>query len=84
MFWFGFGLNGDRWQPVIEADNRSKYSDAWGNLGTQLSGTWETVTTAGNLYRRLWAPAGIAETSAAQLGWFKERSRELHEFVIQP
>lgn len=84
MFWFGFGLNGERWRPMIEADNRSRYSDAWGGLGDQLAGTWETVTTAGNLYRRLWAPGEMAETSEAQLQWFKERSRELHEFVIQP
>lgn len=84
MFWFGFGLNGSRWEPLIEADNRSKYSDLWGNLGTQLPGVWEVVAAAENRYRRLWAPLEIDETSAAQLLWFKERSRELHEFIIHP
>jgi hypothetical protein len=83
MFWFGFGLNDDRWQPLIEADNRSKYSDAWGNLGAQLAGTWEVVS-AGGSYRRLWAPPEIAEDSTVQLHWFRERSRELHEYVINP
>jgi hypothetical protein len=83
MFWFGFGYHERMWRPVIEADNRSKYSDAWGKLGDQLAGTWETVSTAGNLYRRLWSPATLAEETADQSRWFRDRSRELHEYVVQ-
>jgi len=83
MFWFGFGLHDGTWRPLIEADNRSKHSDVWQSMRTQLCGTWESVTAEGNLYQRLWAPPGIAEAVEPQLEWFKERSRELHEYAVQ-
>jgi hypothetical protein len=53
-------------------------------MRTELSGTWESVTTEGNLYRRLWAQSEVAGNSEREAEWFKARSRELHEFVVQP
>jgi len=84
MFWFGYGLNEGRWRPLIEADNRSKHSAIWQSMRTQLCGTWESVAAEGNLYLRLWAPADVAESAEKQVNWYKERSRELHEYVVQP
>ena len=84
MFWFGYGLHEGVWRPLIEADNRSKYCWVLENLRTELSGTWESVAAEGTLYRRLWSPAKTAGTSETELDWFRARSRELHEFVVQP
>lgn len=84
MFWFGYGLHEAVWRPLIEADNRSKYSGVLENLRAELSGTWESISAEENLYRRLWSKADVAGNSEAELEWFKARSRELHEFVVQP
>ena len=84
MFWFGFGLHEGVWRPLIEADNRSKYSAILENMRTELYGTWESVAAEGNLYRRLWSSPAAAGSSETELDWFKARSRELHEFVVQP
>ena len=84
MFWFGYGLHEGTWRPLIEADNRSKFSGVLENLQAQLCGTWESIAAEGNLYRRLWSAPEIAGESESELEWFKARSRELHEFVVQP
>lgn len=84
MFWFGYGLHEGVWGPMIEADNRSRFSAVLESMRTELSGSWESVTTEGNLYRRLWARGEVAGESERELEWFKARSRELHEFVVQP
>ena len=84
MFWFGYGLHEGVWRPLIEADNRSKYCGVLENLRTELSGTWESVAAEGTLYRRLWSPVTTSGASDSELDWFKARSRELHEFVVQP
>lgn len=84
MFWFGFGLHEEVWRPVIEADNRSRFSGVLENMRMELSGTWELVSAEGNLYRRLWSKADVAGNSESEMEWFKARSRELHEFVVQP
>lgn len=84
MFWFGYGLNEGIWRPMIEADNRSKFSAVLDNMRNELAGVWESVTTEGNLYRRLWSPVEVAGRFEAELEWFKARSRELHEFALQP
>ena len=84
MFWFGYGLYDGCWRPLIEADNRSKYCGVLENLRTELCGTWESVAADGNLLRRLWSSTDFSGDSQAELDWFKARSRELHEFVVQP
>ncbi len=84
VFWFGYGLHQGLWRPVIEADTRSKFSAVFDSMHAALSETWETVTAEGNLYRRLWSASEIAGKSEAEVNWFKARSRELHEFVVQP
>ena len=84
MFWFGYGLHEGTWRPLIEADNRSKFSGVLENMRDELFGTWQSVAAEGNLFRRLWAPADVAGVSETELDWFKARSRELHEFVVQP
>jgi len=78
--WLRDGL----WRPLIEVDNRSRFSDVLESMRAELSGRWESVTAEGNLYRRLWSEAPVAGESASELEWFKARSRELHEFVVQP
>lgn len=84
MFWFGYGSSEGVWRPLIEADNRSKYGAVLDNMRVELCGIWESVTMEGNLYRRLWSPTEVAGKSETELEWFKARSRELHEFVVQP
>lgn len=84
MFWFGYGLHEGVWRPLIEADNRSRFATVLENMRSELSGVWETVSAEGTLYRRLWSSAEVAGTSEDELEWFKARSRELHEFVVQP
>lgn len=84
MIWFGYGLHEGVWRPLIEADNRCSVSAVLENLRTELSGTWESVAAEGNRYRRLWSGDGVAGNSETELEWFKARSRELHEFVVQP
>ena len=84
MFWFGYGLHEGIWRPLIEADNRSKYCGVLENLRVELCGTWESVAAEGNLYRRLWSALPTSHTPEFELEWFKARSRELHEFVVQP
>ncbi|HWL15381.1 MAG TPA: hypothetical protein VNR00_07235 [Opitutus sp.] len=84
MFWFGYGMREGLWRPLIEVDNRSRFSDVLESMRTELSGRWESVTAEGNLYRRLWSEPSVAGESASELEWFKARSRELHEFVVQP
>lgn len=84
MFWFGYGMHEGIWRPLIEADNRSKYSGVLENMRTELFGTWETVAAEGTLYRRLWAVPEASRSSGTELDWFKARSRELHEFVVHP
>lgn len=84
MFWFGYGLHEGIWRPLIEADNRSKFSAVLENMRTELSGTWESVSAEGNLYRRLWSQPEVAGESEREIDWLKARSRELHEFVVQP
>jgi hypothetical protein len=84
MFWFGYGLHEGLWRPLIEADNRSRLASVLDSMRTELCGTWESVAAEGTLYRRLWSPAEGFGTSEAELDWFKARSRELHEFVVQP
>jgi hypothetical protein len=84
MFWFGYGLHEEVWRPVIEADNRSRSSVVLEHMRAELCGTWESVSTQGNLYRRLWSKSDVAGSSESEIDWFKARSRELHEFVVQP
>lgn len=84
MFWFGYGLHDKVWRPLIEADNRSKSSEVLRNMRAQLFGTWESVAAEGNLYRRLWSPAKSTGGAESDLEWFKSRSRELHEYAVQP
>lgn len=85
MIWFGYGLHEGVWRPLIEADNRCKVSGVLEAMKTELAGSWETVAAAeGNRYRRLWSAAEVAGQSESELEWFKARSRELHEFVVQP
>lgn len=84
MFWFGYGLHEGVWRPVIEADNRSRYSSVLEKLRVELCGTWESIAAEGNLYRRLWSAPAASSSSETELDWFKARSRELHEFVVQP
>jgi len=84
MFWFGYGLQDGVWRPVIEADNRSRYSSVLEKLRVELCGTWESIAAEGNLYRRLWSAQAASCSSETELDWFKVRSRELHEFVVQP
>ena len=72
------------WRPVLDADNRSKYSSVFDNLRAELSGRWEGINTDGEPYRRVWAPLKIAGKSEQELEWFKACSRELHEFLVQP
>jgi hypothetical protein len=53
------------------------------NLQEQLSDTWEAVVDEGALYRRLWGD-GVLPDAKSDLDWFRARSRELHEYVVQP
>jgi len=84
MFWFGYGLREGTWLPLIEADQRSKYSSVWQSIEAQLGRQWEAITTEGKLYRRLWAPASLAGSEHDELEWFKARSKELHEYLVTP
>lgn len=84
MFWFGYGLHGAQWRPMIEADNRSRFAEVWQSMRHQLSGNWEAASAEGSLYLRLWSPDGIGGSSESETEWFKSRSRELHEYVVQP
>lgn len=81
-FWFGFGWNDGVWRPLIEADLRSRHSAVWDNLRDQMGGGWETISVAGGIYCRLWSRLDSAETAAGQLQWFKERSHEIHEYLV--
>ena len=82
MFWFGYGWNRGIWGPLIEADTRSKYSQVWQSMRDQMRGTWETVSVAGGIYCRLWSQLDAEESAPVQLQWFKERSQELHEYLV--
>ena len=84
MFWFGYGLLEGVWRPLIEADNRSRYSRVLENMQTELGDVWVSIAAEGNLYRRLWSSPEGAGNSETELKWFRARSRELHEFVVQP
>lgn len=84
MIWFGFGLLEGVWRPLIEADNRSSCSEVLESMRTQLSGEWQSVVTAGHLYRRLWSPSEVVAEPERELEWWRARSRELHEYLVQP
>lgn len=82
QFWFGFGCDGPRWRPLIEANLRTAHGQDWGPLRAQLPALWPFQQTAE--YLRLWAPADLADDAAGQARWFHDRSRELHEFALTP
>lgn len=81
-FWFGFGLRGTTWLPLIECDVRRCDPDFLNQLEVSLPAAWRTIDRAVGRYWRLWSPPEIEGDSAAQIAWFDRRSRELHEFTV--
>lgn len=82
IFWFGYGLRGGSWLPLIESDRRSAHSESWNTLRQSLPQAWEVVDADSNAFARLWAPVDLDEDDESQRQWFRERSLELHEFAI--
>jgi hypothetical protein len=79
-FWFGYGLLRGQWTPLIEADIRNRHAQSWLQLRSQLPGSWSV--DVGGHYARLWASLPASAGAEEQIGWFKERSRELHEYSL--
>lgn len=79
-YWFGFGYRAGEWRPVIEADSRLPQIRYWMDLQNQIPGAWDVEVVG--IWARLWAPVDMVPDTPTQLDWFRERSRELHEFAV--
>ena len=81
-FWFGFGLRGDLWLPLIECDVRRCDPNFVVQLAAELPAAWRRIDRLTGRYWRLWAPASQSGRPRAQVTWLAKRSRELHEFTV--